>query len=40
MNPHEMHVGTREIVTVIECIPADGRVIPMYIYNGGKNLLG
>ena len=29
------------MVTVIECIAADGRVIPpMYIYKGGKHLLG
>jgi hypothetical protein len=33
--------GYREMVTVTECISADGRVIPpMYIYKGGKHLLG
>jgi len=33
--------GNREVVTVIECIAADGRLIPpMYIYKGGKHLLG
>jgi hypothetical protein len=33
--------GSHSIVTVIECIAADGRVIPpMYLYKGGKHQLG
>jgi len=41
-NPHYTQDGNRKIVTVtIECIAADGRVIPpMYLYKGGKHLLG
>ena len=40
-NPRYTQDGNREMVTVIECISADGRVIPpMYIYKGGKHLLG
>ena len=31
----------RKIVTVIECISAAGTIIPpMYIYKGGKHILG
>ena len=33
--------GNREMVTVTECISADGIVIlPMYIYKGSRHLLG
>jgi len=40
-NPCYTQDGNRKMVTVIVCIPADGRVIPpMYIYKGGKHLLG
>jgi len=40
-NPRYTQDGNPEMVTVIECIAADGRVIPpMYIYKGGKHLLG
>jgi hypothetical protein len=35
------HDGNREMVTVIECISTDGRVIPpMLIYKGSRHLLG
>jgi len=38
MNPHYTQDGNREMVTVIECIAADDRVIlPMYIYRGGMH---
>jgi hypothetical protein len=40
-NPRYTQDGNREMVTVIECISADGRVIPpMYIYKGSRHLLG
>jgi len=40
-NLHYTKDGNSEMVTVIECISADGRVIlPRYIYKGGKHLLG
>jgi len=40
-NNHYTQDGNRKMVTVIECIAAEGRVIPpMYIYKGGKHLLG
>jgi len=40
-NPRYTQDGHREMVTVIECISADGRVIPpMYIYKGSRHLLG
>jgi len=40
-NPCYTLDGNREMVTVIECIAADGRVIPpIYIYKGGKHLPG
>jgi len=39
--PHYAQDGNREIVTVIQCISSDGRVIPpMYMYNGSRHLLG
>jgi len=38
-NPCYSKDGQCTMVTVIDCIAADGRVIPpMYIYNGGKHL--
>jgi hypothetical protein len=40
-NPHYMADGYRAMVTVIECISADGRVIsPGYINMGSGHLLG
>jgi len=40
-NPHYTQDGNRELVTVIECISADGRVIPpVYIYKGSRHRLG
>jgi len=40
-NPQYTQDGNREMVTVIECISADGRVIPpMDIYKGSRHLLG
>ena len=40
-NCHYTQDGNHDMVTVIECIAADGRDIPpMYIYKGGKHLLG
>jgi len=40
-NPCYTKDGKYEMVTVIECIAADGSVVPpMNIYKGGKNLLG
>jgi hypothetical protein len=40
-NPHCTQNGNREMVTVIEYISADGRVIPpMYIFKGSRHLLG
>jgi len=40
-NPCYTQDVNHEMVTVIECIAADGRVIPpMYIYKEGKHLLG
>jgi hypothetical protein len=40
-NPRYILDGYREIVTVIECISSDGRVIPpMYINKGSRHLLG
>jgi len=40
-NRNYTQYGNCKMVTVIECIAADGRVIPpMYIYKGGKHLLG
>jgi hypothetical protein len=39
-NSHYTRNGNCKIVTVIEYITTDGRVIPpMYIYKGGKHLL-
>jgi hypothetical protein len=40
-NPRYSQDGNREMVTVIECVSADGRVIPpMYIYKGTMHLMG
>jgi hypothetical protein len=40
-NPRYTQDGNCEMVKVIECIAADGSVIPpMYIHKGGKHLLG
>jgi hypothetical protein len=40
-NPRYVQDGNREMVTVIECVSADGRVLPpMYIYKGSAHLLG
>jgi hypothetical protein len=40
-NPCYTQDGNLKTVIVIECIAADGRVIlPIYIYKGGKHLLG
>ena len=40
-NPRYSQDRNREMVTVIECISAAGTVIPpMYIYKGGKHVLG
>jgi len=40
-NPLYTQDRNREMVTVIQCILADGRVIPpMYIYKGSRHLLG
>ena len=34
-NPHYTQDGNREMVTVIECVSADGSVVPpIYIYKG------
>jgi len=40
-NPRYTQDGKREMVTMIECVSADGRVLPpMFIYKGTKHLLG
>jgi hypothetical protein len=40
-NPRYSQDGNREMVTVIETISADGRVLPpMYIYKGSAHLMG
>jgi len=40
-NPRYVQDGNREMVTVIECISADGRVLPpLYIYKGSSHLVG
>jgi len=40
-NPRYSQDGNREMLTVIECVSADGRVIPpMYIYKGTMHWMG
>ena len=40
-NPRYTQDGNREIVTVIECVSAAGKVLPpMYIYKGSAHLMG
>jgi hypothetical protein len=40
-NPRYTQDGTREMVTVVECIAADGRVLPpLYIYKGASHTMG
>jgi len=40
-NPRYTQDGNRELVTVIETVSADGRVLPpMYIYKGVQHLIG
>ena len=40
-NLHYTQDGNREMVTVIECVSADGSVLPpMYIYKGSSHLMG
>ena len=40
-NPHYTQDGNREVVTVIECVSADGSVLPpMYIYKGSSHIIG
>lgn len=40
-NPLYTQDGNREMVTVIEAISGDGRVLPpMYVYKGAKHLMG
>jgi hypothetical protein len=40
-NPQYTQDQHCELVTVLDCIAADGRVIPcMYIYTGSRHLLG
>ena len=40
-NPRYTQDGNREIVTVIECVSAAGKVLPpMYIYRGSAHLMG
>jgi hypothetical protein len=40
-NPRYSQDENREMDTVIECISVAGKVIPpMYIYKGGKHVLG
>ena len=40
-NPCYTQDGNREIVTVIECVSAAGKVLPpMYIYKGSAHLMG
>ena len=40
-NPHYTQDGNREMVTVIECVSADGSVVPpMYIYKGSSHIMG
>ena len=40
-NPRYTQGGNREMVTVIECVSADGSVLPpMYIYKGSSHRIG
>jgi hypothetical protein len=40
-NPRYTQDGTREMVTVVECVGADGCVLPpLYIYKGGSHTMG
>jgi hypothetical protein len=40
-NPRYSQDGNREMVTVIECVSAAGKVLPpMYIYKGSVHLMG
>jgi hypothetical protein len=40
-NPRYTQDGTREMVTVVECVGADGCVLPpLYIYKGGSQTMG
>jgi len=40
-NPRYTQDGNREMVTMVECISADGRVIPpLYIYKGSSHTMG
>jgi hypothetical protein len=40
-DPHYTQNGNREMVTVVECISADGRVTPpLYIYKGTSHTMG
>jgi hypothetical protein len=40
-NPRYSQDGNRKMATLIECVSADGRVIPpMYIYKGTMHLMG
>ena len=40
-NPRCTQNGNREMVTVIECVSADGSVLPpMYIYKGSSHRMG
>ena len=40
-SPRYTQDGNREIVTVIECVSAAGKVLPpMYIYKGSAHLMG
>ena len=40
-NPQYVQDGNQEMVTVLECVSADGSVLPpMYIYKGPSHLMG
>ena len=40
-NPRYIQDGNREMVTVIECVSADGSVLPpMHIYKGSSHSMG
>ena len=40
-NPHYTQDGNREMVTVLECVSADGSVLPpMYMYKGSSHIMG
>ena len=40
-NPRYIQDGNREMVTIIECVSADGSILPLvYIYKGSSHFMG